>query len=86
MAPFLQQLIGPLNENPFCPLLVRCQDSSAFLMSYVEERLWWPIQSLNKGTAVRFLRIDPMVSGSNPNSAKLSLRVGRVASSLLFQV
>ena len=29
---------------------------------------------------VRFLRIDPMVSGSSPTSAKLSLRVRRVAS------
>ena len=27
---------------------------------------------------VRFLRIDPMVSGSNPPSAKLSLRMRRV--------
>ena len=26
-------------------------------------------------SVVRFLRIDPMVSGSNPTSAKLSLRV-----------
>ena len=29
-------------------------------------------------SVVRFLRIDPMVSGSNPPSAKLSLRVRRV--------
>ena len=28
---------------------------------------------------VRFLRIDPMASGSNPPSAKRSLRVRRVA-------
>ena len=28
---------------------------------------------------VRFLRIDPMVSGSSPTSAKISLRVKRVA-------
>ena len=34
---------------------------------------------------VRFLRIDPMVSGSSPTSAKLSLRVKRVASPLYFQ-
>ena len=33
----------------------------------------------------RFLRIDPMISGSSPTSAKLSLRVRRVASSLQFQ-
>ena len=33
-------------------------------------------------SVVRFLRIDPMVSGSNPPSAKLSLRVRRVTSSL----
>ena len=33
-------------------------------------------------TMVRFLRIDPMVSGSSPPSAELSLRVRRVASSL----
>ena len=31
---------------------------------------------------VRFLRIDHMVSGSSPTSAKLSLRVRRVTSSL----
>ena len=31
---------------------------------------------------VRFLRIDPMVSGSSPASAKLSLRVRKIASSL----
>ena len=31
---------------------------------------------------VKFLRIDPMVSGLSPTSAKLSLRVRRVASSL----
>ena len=31
---------------------------------------------------VRFLRIDPMVSGSSPASPKLSLRVRRVTSSL----
>ena len=30
------------------------------------------------------LRIDPMVSASNPPSTKLSLRVRRVASSLRF--
>ena len=34
---------------------------------------------------VRFLRIDPMVSGSSTTSAKLSLRLRRVASSLKFQ-
>ena len=34
---------------------------------------------------VRFLRIVPIVSGSSPISAKLSLRVRRVATSLLFQ-
>ena len=33
----------------------------------------------------RLLRVDPMVSGSSPTSAKLSLRVRRVASSLKFQ-
>ena len=33
---------------------------------------------------VRFLRIDPMVSDSSPTSAKLSLRVRRVASSLVI--
>ena len=38
---------------------------------------WCPDSSM-----VRFLRIDPMVSGSSPTSAKLSLRVRRVASSL----
>ena len=31
---------------------------------------------------LRFLRIDPMVNGLSPTSAKLSLRVRRVASSL----
>ena len=34
------------------------------------------------GLMVGFFRIDPMVSGSSPTSAKLSLRVRRVASSL----
>ena len=33
-------------------------------------------------SVVRFLHTDPMVSGSSPTSAKLSLRVRRVASSL----
>ena len=33
-------------------------------------------------SVVRFVLIDPMVSGSNPLSAKLSLRVRRAASSL----
>ena len=31
---------------------------------------------------MRFLRIDSMVNGLNPSSAKLSLKVRRVASSL----
>ena len=35
---------------------------------------------------VRLLRIDPMVSGSSPTSAKLSLRVRRVASSVIPSV
>ena len=34
---------------------------------------------------VRVLRIDPMVSGSSPLTAKLSHRVRRVASNLYFQ-
>ena len=34
---------------------------------------------------VRFLRIDSMLSGSSPISAKLSLRVRRAASSLKMQ-
>ena len=34
---------------------------------------------------LRFLRTDPMVSGSNPASAKLSLGVRRVTSSMKFQ-
>ena len=34
---------------------------------------------------VRFLGVDPMINGSNPSSAKLSLRVRRVVSSLYFQ-
>ena len=34
---------------------------------------------------IRFLRIDPMVSGSNPPSAKLSLGMRRVANSLYFK-
>ena len=33
-------------------------------------------------SVMRFLRIDPVVSGSSPTSAKLSLRARRVASSL----
>ena len=33
-------------------------------------------------SVIRFLPIDPLVSGSTPTSAKLSLRVRRVASSL----
>ena len=36
-------------------------------------------------SVLRFLPIDPMVSGSNPSSAKLSLSVRRAASSLLFK-
>ena len=32
---------------------------------------------------VRFLRIDPMVSGSSLTSARLSLRVRRVTSSII---
>ena len=32
---------------------------------------------------VRFVRIDPMVNGSSPISAKLSLRVKRVSSSVI---
>ena len=31
---------------------------------------------------VRFLRIDPMISGLSPTAAKLSLRVRRVTTSL----
>ena len=34
-------------------------------------------------SAVRFLRIDHVVSGSNPPLAKLLLRVRRVASSVI---
>ena len=34
---------------------------------------------------VRFLHIDHMVNGLDPPIAKLSLRMGRVASSLYFQ-
>ena len=40
---------------------------------------------IHERTVVRFLRIDPMVSGSNPPLAKLSPRVRRVTSSLYFQ-
>ena len=37
------------------------------------------------GSVVGFFRIDPMPSDLNPPSAKLSLRVRRVASPLQFQ-
>ena len=36
-------------------------------------------------SVVRFLRIDPMVNGSSPLTAELSLRGRRIASSLYFQ-
>ena len=36
-------------------------------------------------STVRFLRIDPMVSGSNPLSAKLSINMRGLARSLLIQ-
>ena len=42
----------------------------------------WQDPWCQDSTIVRFLRIDPMVTGSSPTSAKLSLRVRRVASSL----
>ena len=31
------------------PCMYGCFSSSFFLVGYVEERLWWPIQGPNKG-------------------------------------
>ena len=45
-------------------------------------RYHWPYGWCQDSSMVRFWRVDPMASGSSPTSAKLSLRVRRVASSL----
>ena len=52
--------------------------SSNSIVSFVSCFRSWRQDS----SVVRFLRIDPMVNGSNPPSARISLSVRRVASSL----
>ena len=42
-------------------------------------------ETCQNSSMVSFLEIDPMISGSNPPSARLSLRVGRFAMSLGFK-
>ena len=54
---------------------------AGFMFTHTEIPIWF-----NEYETGRFLRIDPMISGSNPTSPKLSLRVGRVASSLIPSV
>ena len=45
-------------------------------------RFGFKVSRFQDSSMVRFLRIDPMGSGSSLTSAKLSLRARRVASSL----
>ena len=61
--------------------LPHCKTESIFY-SYFD--IYVCPKSLNC-SVVRFLSINPMVSGSNPTSIKPSLRVKKVARSMLFQ-
>ena len=53
-----------------------------YIYMYLYLCIYLHINRCQIGSVAEFLRIDPIVSGSNPTSAKLSLRVRGVASSL----